>query len=98
MRLCAGQRRTRRANADMLDRVGTARLRSCVRGWTSQRAFAHPTGLATTNDYTLIVSDWPALALASICAWCWIIRSRKLCMAVSAAPAGVVMLTCEPSA
>jgi hypothetical protein len=53
--------------------------------------------------YALIANPWPAGDAAIICAWRWIIRSMTLCCHAEAfdpllLAAGVVMLTCDPSA
>jgi hypothetical protein len=58
-------------------------------------------GLPIGRTYTLIATDCPAVWEARSCAWCWMMRSRKLLAAalVPALPAaGLVMVICEPSA
>jgi hypothetical protein len=58
-------------------------------------------GFPIGRTYTLIATDCPAVWEARSCAWCWMMRSRKLLAAalVPALPAaGLVMVICEPSA
>src|SRR5712672_2256050 len=55
-------------------------------------------GLPTGRTYTLIATDCPVVWEARSCAWCWMMRSRKLLAAalVPALPAaGLVMVICE---
>src|SRR5437773_2127648 len=54
MPLCCARCQARRAHADRLDRVGTARMKFCPRGKTVQRAFAHPTALVAAFALLLL--------------------------------------------
>src|SRR5712671_7544722 len=57
-----------------------------------------PGGFPIERTYTLIATDCPAVWEARSCAWCWMMRSRKLLAAalVPALPAaGLVMVICE---